>query len=81
MLNLGIITPTPSLECLHCIFVCKSNIFHSSIFKLCIMIEDVHRRRRSRAKFGRVSSIIGSSSVSTVHPRKISRISSTPKNI
>ena len=38
VLNLGIITSTPPLECLHCLFVCNSNIFHSFIFKLCIMI-------------------------------------------
>ena len=38
VLNLDIITSTPPLEYLHCLFVCNSNRFHSFIFKLCIMI-------------------------------------------
>ena len=62
LLNLDIITSTPPLECLHCLFVCNLQFrFHSFIFTLCIMmhndcspIEDMHRRRRSRAEFGLV---------------------------
>ena len=38
VLNLDIITSTPPLESLHCLFVCNSNRFHTFIFKLCIMI-------------------------------------------
>ena len=39
LLNLDIITSTPPLDCLRCLFVCicNSNRFHSFIFKLCIM--------------------------------------------
>ena len=60
MLNLDVTKSTPPLECLHCLFVC--NLLFKQILLLysqtshndCSHIEDVHRRRRSRAEFGLV---------------------------
>ena len=64
LLNLDIIKSTSPMECLHCSFVC--NLYLKQILILyiqtlhndCSHIEDVHRRRRSRAEFGLVSLIV-----------------------
>ena len=62
LLNLDI--ATPPLECLHCLFVCNLQFNHISFLNIqtlhndCTHIEDVHRRRRSRAEFGLVLNII-----------------------
>ena len=50
VLNLDIITSTPPLECLHFFYlcvICNSFRFHSSIFKLCIII--VHTLKKCSA--------------------------------
>ena len=60
MLNLDVIKSTPPLECLHCLFVCNllfkqiSFLYIQTLHNDCSHIEDVHRRRRSRAEFGLV---------------------------
>ena len=60
LLNLDIITSTPPLECLHCLFVCNLQFILISFFHIqtlhndCSTIEDVHRRGRSRVEFGLV---------------------------
>ena len=60
LLNLDIITSTPPLECLHCLFVCNlqfkpiSFLYIQTLHNDCSLTEDVHRRRRSRAEFGLV---------------------------
>ena len=61
LLNLDIITSTPPLECLHCLFVYNLQfkpipfLYIQTLHNDCSPIEDVHRRRRSRAEFGLVS--------------------------
>ena len=60
MLNLDVTKSTPPLECLHCLFVCNllfkqiSFLYSKTLLNDCSYIEDVHRRRRSRAGFGLV---------------------------
>ena len=59
MLNLDVIKSTPPLECLHCLFVCNMlfkqiSFYIHTLHNDCSHIEDVHRRRRSRAEFGLV---------------------------
>ena len=62
LLNLDIITSTPPLACLHCLFVCYlqfkqiSFLYVQTLHNDCSHTEDVHRRRRSRAEFGHVLS-------------------------
>ena len=64
LLNLDIITSTSPLECLHCLFVCNLQfkpipfLYIQTLHNDCSPIEDVHRRRRSRAEFGLVLLII-----------------------
>ena len=63
VLNLDNITSTPPLECLiELCAICNSNRFHSFIRTLhndCSHIENVHRRRMSRAEFGLVCVFTG----------------------
>ena len=65
LLNLDIITSTPPLECLHCLFVCNlqfkpiSFLYIQTLLNDCSPVEDVHRRRRSRAEFGLVVKEVG----------------------
>ena len=61
----GIVELTTSpLECLHCLFVCNLQFKPIPFLNIqtlhndCSPIEDVHRRRRSRAEFGLVLLII-----------------------
>ena len=60
LLNLHVIKSTPPLECLHCLFVCNllfkqiSFRYIQTLHNDCSHIEDVHRRRRSKADFGLV---------------------------
>ena len=60
VLNLDIITSTPPLECLHCLFVCNlqfkqiSFLYIQTLYNDCSHIEDVHQRCRSRTEFGLV---------------------------
>ena len=60
LLNLDIITSTPPLECLHCLFVCNLQfkpipfLYIQTLHNDCSPIEDVHRGRRSRAESGLV---------------------------
>ena len=62
LLNLDIISSTPPLECLHYLFVCNlqfkqiSFLYVQTLHNDCSHIEDVHRRRRSRAEFDLVGS-------------------------
>ena len=61
LLNLDIVTSTPLLKCLHYLFVCNlqfkpiSFLYIQTLHNDCSPIEDVHRRRRSRAEFGLVT--------------------------
>ena len=61
LLNLDIITSTQLLERLHCLFVCNLQfkpipfLYIQTLNTDCSPIEDVDRRRRSRAEFGLVS--------------------------
>ena len=58
MLNLDVIKSTPPLECLHFLFLCNlffkqiSFLYIQTLHNNCSHIEDLHRRRRSRAEFG-----------------------------
>ena len=60
LLNLDIITSTPPLECLHYLYVCNKQfkpipfLYIQTLHADCSPIDDVHRRRRSRAEFGLV---------------------------
>ena len=60
LLNFDIIKSTPPLECLHCLFVCNLQfkpiqfLYIQTLHDDCSPIEDVYRRRRSRAEFGLV---------------------------
>ena len=57
-MNLEVIKSTPPLECLHCLFVCYlfikqvSFLYIPTLHNACSHIDNVHRRRRSRAEFG-----------------------------
>ena len=60
LLNLDITSSTPPFECLHCLFVCNlqfkpiSLLYIQILHNECSSIENVQRRRRSRAEFGLV---------------------------
>ena len=60
ILNLDIIMSTPPLECLHYLCLCNLQfklipfLYIQTLHNDCSPIEDVHRRRRSRAEFGLV---------------------------
>ena len=60
LLDCDIVTSTPPLECLHCLFVCNLQfkqiafLYIQTLHNDCSHIVDVHQRCRSRAVFGLV---------------------------
>ena len=58
LLNFDIVTSSPPLECLNCLFVCDWQFKQTAFLCIqtlhndCAHIEDVNQRRRSRAEFG-----------------------------
>ena len=65
LLNFDIITSTPLLECIHCLFVCNLQfkpiafLYIQTLHNDCSPVEDVHRPCRSRAEFGLVVVVDG----------------------